>query len=87
MALGRLGDSAHLYPGSPATLIGVFDEGCVLVDPDQGSGRHKDLKREVRKLGLDIKSQLVTHGHADHVSVAPKINAPLFIHRFEFSIA
>ncbi|NJE84305.1 MBL fold metallo-hydrolase [Thermococcus sp. CX2] len=87
MALRRLGDSAYLYPGSPATLIRVFDEGCVLVDPGQGSGRHKDLKREVRKLGLDIKAQLATHGHADHVSVAPRINAPLFIHRFEFSIA
>ncbi|ASJ09283.1 Zn-dependent hydrolase [Thermococcus siculi] len=87
MALRKLGDSAFLYPGSPSTLIRVLDGEAVLVDPGHGSGRHKDLRREVKKLGLEIKAQLATHGHADHISVAPKIDAPLFMHRFEFSIA
>ncbi|NJE10393.1 MBL fold metallo-hydrolase [Thermococcus sp. MAR1] len=87
MALRKLGDSAYLYPGSPSTLIRVVEGGAIIVDPGHGSGRHKDLRREVRKLGLEIKAQLATHGHADHVAVAPRINAPLFIHRFEFSIA
>ncbi|WP_258084325.1 MBL fold metallo-hydrolase [Thermococcus thermotolerans] len=87
MGLRKLGDSAYLYPGSPSTLVRVVEGGAVIVDPGHGSGRHKDLKREVRKLGLEIKAQLATHGHADHVAVAPRIDAPLFIHRFEFSIA
>ncbi|NJE01411.1 MBL fold metallo-hydrolase [Thermococcus sp. JdF3] len=87
MALRKLGDSVYLYPGSPSTLVRVSDGKAVLVDPGHGSGRHKDLKREVRKLGLEMKAQLATHGHADHVSVAPRIDAPLFMHRFEFSIA
>ena len=87
MALRKLGDSAYLYPGSPSTLVKTAGDGAVIVDPGHGSGRHKDLRREVRKLGLGIKAQLATHGHADHVAVAPRIDAPLFIHRFEFSIA
>ncbi|WP_010478396.1 MBL fold metallo-hydrolase [Thermococcus zilligii] len=87
MALGKFGDSAYLYPGSPSTLIRVFEGGAVLVDPGHGSGRHKDLKREIRKLRLDVRAQLATHGHADHIAVAPEIGAPLFVHRFEFSIA
>lgn len=87
MALRQLGDSAFLYPGSPSTLIRVTKEGAVLIDPGHGKGRHKDLRREVRKLGLEIKAQLATHGHADHIAVAPRISAPLFMHRFEFSIA
>ncbi|WP_297459451.1 MBL fold metallo-hydrolase, partial [Thermococcus sp.] len=87
MGLRKLGDSAFLYPGSPSTLIRVFDGGAALIDPGHGKSRHKDLRREVRKLGLEIKAQLATHGHADHIAVAPKISAPLFLHRFEFSIA
>ncbi|NJE04580.1 MBL fold metallo-hydrolase [Thermococcus sp. M36] len=88
MVLRKLGDSAYLYPGSPSTLIKVLEGGeAILIDPGHGSGRHKDLRREVRKLGLEIKAQLATHGHADHVAVAPRINAPLFMHRFEFSVA
>lgn len=67
-------------------MVRIHDEKAVLVDPGQGSGRHKDLKREMRKLGLEIHAQLTTHGHADHVKVAPRIEAPLFAHRFEFSI-
>jgi len=85
MALRRLGNSAYLYPGSPSTLIRVLD-GAVLVDPGHGSGRHKDIKRELRKLGLELKAQLATHGHADHIAVSPKLDAPLFVHRFEFSM-
>ncbi|ASJ04661.1 MBL fold metallo-hydrolase [Thermococcus barossii] len=87
MGLRKLGDSVYLYPGSPSTLVRVSDGKAVLVDPGHGSGRHKDLRREVRKLGLEIYAQLATHGHADHIAVAPKIDAPLFMHRFEFSIA
>lgn len=87
MGFRKLGDTAYLYPGSPSTLIRVHEGKAVLVDPGHGSGRHKDLKREVRKLGLGVKLQLATHGHADHVSVCPKIDAPLLTHRFEFSIA
>ena len=87
MGLRQLGDGLYLYPGSPGTMIKIFDGRAILVDPGHGSGRHKDLKREVRKLGVEIGAQLATHGHADHVSVAPRIEAPLFIHRFEFSIA
>lgn len=87
MALKKLGDSAYLYPGSPSTLVRILGDGAVLVDPGHGSGRHKDLRREARKLGIEVKAQLATHGHADHVAVAPRINAPLFIHRFELSIA
>ncbi len=87
MGLRKLGDSAFLYPGSPSTLIRLSESGAVLIDPGHGSGRHKDLRREVRKLGREIKAQLATHGHADHIAVAQRISAPLFMHRFEFSIA
>jgi glyoxylase-like metal-dependent hydrolase (beta-lactamase superfamily II) len=86
MGLRKLGDGFYLYPGSPSTGFRVIEGGVVLIDPGHGSGRHKDLLREARRLGLEVKAQLVTHGHADHVSVCPKIGAPLFIHRFEFSI-
>ncbi|ASI99556.1 MBL fold metallo-hydrolase [Thermococcus celer] len=87
MALRKLGDSAYLYPGSPSTLVKVFEGNAVIVDPGHGKGRHKDLKRETKKLGVKIAAQLATHGHADHVAVASRLDAPLFIHRFEFSIA
>ena len=87
MGLRKLGENLYLYPGSPGTLIKATSEGAVLIDPGHGKGRHKDLKREIRKLGGEIKAQLATHSHADHVSAAPKIDAPLFTHRFEFSIA
>ncbi|WP_209474164.1 MBL fold metallo-hydrolase [Thermococcus stetteri] len=87
MGVKKLGDTAYLYPGSPSTLIRVHEGKAVLIDSGHGSGRHKDLKRELRKLGLELKLQLATHAHADHISVCPKIDAPLFIHRFEFSIA
>jgi glyoxylase-like metal-dependent hydrolase (beta-lactamase superfamily II) len=87
MALQKLGDSTYLYPGSPSTMVVLYEGKAVLVDPGHGKGRHKDLRREVRKLGLEIKAQLATHGHADHVSVSPRIEAPLFIHRYEFSVA
>ncbi|NJE02946.1 MBL fold metallo-hydrolase [Thermococcus sp. MV11] len=87
MALRKLGDSVYLYPGSPSTLVKVFEDSAVLIDPGHGSGRHKDLNREIKKLGLGLKAQLATHGHADHVAVAPRLDAPLFTHRFEFSIA
>lgn len=87
MGVRKLGEGLYLYPGSPGTMIKVLGKEAVLVDPGHGSGRHKDLKREVRKLGLEIKAQLATHGHADHVAVANRMGVPLFIHRFEFSIA
>ena len=87
MGLRQLGDGLYLYPGSPGTMVKISGGKAVLVDPGHGSGRHKDLRREVKKLGVEIGVQLATHGHADHISVAPKIGAPLFIHRFEFSIA
>ncbi len=67
-------------------MIKIYNGKAVIVDPGQGSGRHKDLRREMRKLNLEIHAQLTTHGHADHVKVAPKMGAPLFAHRFEFSI-
>ncbi len=83
----KLGDSAFLYSGSPSTLIRLFEDEAVFIDPCHGSGGHKDLRREVRKLGFEVKAQLATHGHADHIAVTPKISAPLFMRRFEFSIA
>jgi glyoxylase-like metal-dependent hydrolase (beta-lactamase superfamily II) len=87
MGVRKLGDSLYLYPGSPGTLIKAVEDKAVLVDPGHGSKRHKDLRREVKKLGLDVRAQLATHGHADHISVCPRIEAPLFMHRFEFSVA
>ncbi len=86
MALKNIGEGLYLYPGSPSTLIKIYEGKAVIADPGQGSGRHKDLKREIRKLNLKIHAQLTTHGHADHVKVASKLEAPLFAHRFEFSI-
>jgi glyoxylase-like metal-dependent hydrolase (beta-lactamase superfamily II) len=87
MALQKLGDSTYLYPGSPSTMVVPSGGKAVLIDPGHGKGRHKDLRRETRKLDVEIKAQLATHGHADHIAVAPRIDAPLFIHRYEFSIA
>ncbi len=87
MGVRKLGDSLYIYPGSPGTLIKVVEGKAVLVDPGHGGKRHKDLRREVKRLGLDVRAQLATHGHADHISVCPRIGAPLFMHRFEFSVA
>ncbi|AJC71891.1 zinc-dependent hydrolase [Thermococcus guaymasensis DSM 11113] len=87
MGLRKLSDFAYLYPGSPSTLFRIHKGKVVIVDPGHGKSRHKDLAREARKLGLEIKAQLATHGHADHVAVSTKLEAPLYIHRFEFSIA
>ncbi|WP_457742042.1 MBL fold metallo-hydrolase [Thermococcus sp.] len=87
MALRKLGDSAYLYPGSPSTLIRVHEGRAVVVDPGLGKGRHKDLKRQIKKLNASLGFQLATHGHADHVAVSPKLGVPLFVHRHEFSIA
>ncbi|WP_324735993.1 MBL fold metallo-hydrolase [Thermococcus sp. SY098] len=87
MGTKKLGENLYLYPGSPSTMIKIHEGKAVLVDVGHGSGRHKDLLREVKKLGSEVKALLATHGHADHISVATKIDKPLFIHRFEFSIA
>lgn len=86
MALRRLGEDLYLYPGSPSTMIKLFEGKAFLIDPGNGSKRHKDLRREVKKLGVEIEFLLATHGHADHISVVPKIEKPLFVHRFEFSV-
>ncbi|WP_297436671.1 MBL fold metallo-hydrolase [Thermococcus sp.] len=87
MGVRKLGDSLYIYPGSPGTFIKVVEDKAVLVDPGHGGKRHKDLRREVKRLGVDVRAQLATHGHADHISVCPRIGAPLFMHRFEFSVA
>ncbi|MBO8174926.1 MAG: MBL fold metallo-hydrolase [Thermococcus sp.] len=87
MGVRKLGENLYLYPGSPSTMIKLHEGKAVLVDVGHGSGRHKDLLREIRKLGSNINALLATHGHADHISVAIKIDKPLFMHRFEFSIA
>jgi len=86
MALEKLGENLYLYPGSPSTMIKA-GEKVVIVDPGNGSKRHKKLRRELRKINLEIDYILSTHGHADHIAVAPKLEKPLFIHRYEFSIA
>ncbi|HIH73665.1 MAG: Zinc-dependent hydrolase, glyoxylase II family protein [Thermococcales archaeon 44_46] len=86
MALEKLGENLYLYPGSPSTMIKA-GEKVVIVDPGNGSKRHKELRRELRKINLEIDYILSTHGHADHIAVAPKLEKPLFIHRYEFSIA
>lgn len=87
MALRELGENLYLYPGSPSTMIKVYRGKAILVDPGNGSGRHKDLRREIKKLNCEIEALLATHGHADHIAVAPKLKKPLFMHRYEFSIA
>lgn len=83
----EIGEGLYLYPGSPSTMVRLFEEKAVLVDPGNGSKRHRELKRELRKLGLEISHILATHGHADHVAMVPELEKPLLIHRFEFSIA
>jgi len=87
MGLKKMDDDFYLYPGSPSTGFKVLDRGVVLIDPGHGSGRHKDLLREARKLGKPVLAQVATHGHADHIAVSLRIGAPLHTHRFEFSIA
>ena len=86
MALRKLGEDLYLYPGSPSTMIKIFEGKAFLIDPGNGSKRHKDLRREVRKIGVEIKFLLATHGHADHISIVPRLEKPLFVHRFEFSV-
>lgn len=86
VALEKLGENLYLYPGSPSTLIKI-GQRTVIADPGHGSKRHKELRRELRKLGVEIEYMLATHGHADHLAIAPKLKKPLFIHRYEFSIA
>mgnify|MGYP000008668402 FL=1 len=86
MALEKLGENLYLYPGSPSTMIKT-GEKTVIIDPGNGSKRHKELRRELRKIGLEINYMLATHAHADHIAIAPKLDKPLFIHRYEFSIA
>ena len=86
MALEKLGENLYLYPGSPSTMVKV-GENVVIVDPGNGSKRHKELRRELRKINLEIDYMLSTHGHADHIAIAPKLGKPLFVHRYEFSIA
>lgn len=86
MALEKLGENLYLYPGSPSTMVKV-EENVVIIDPGNGSKRHKELRRELRKINLEIDYMLSTHGHADHIAIAPKLGKPLFIHRYEFSIA
>ncbi|WP_048148325.1 MBL fold metallo-hydrolase [Palaeococcus ferrophilus] len=83
----EIGEDLYLYPGSPSTMVKLFEGRAVLVDPGNGKKRHKELRRELRKLGLEASHLLATHGHADHVAVVPKLEKPLLIHRFEFSIA
>ncbi len=87
MGLRKMDDDFYLYPGSPSTGFKLNGEGIILVDPGHGSGRHKDLLREARKLGKPVLAQVATHGHADHIAVSLRVGAPLHIHRFEFSIA
>lgn len=87
MGLKKLNDNFYLYPGSPSTGFMLTEKGAVLIDPGHGRGRHKDLLREARKLGVSVIAQLATHAHADHVAVAGRIDAPLYLHSFEFSLA
>ncbi len=83
----KLDEGIFLYPGSPSTLIILENDGVILIDPGRGKERHKDLMRESRRMGVGIKAQLLTHAHSDHIEACRKINAPVYAHRFEFSIA
>lgn len=86
MGLKKINDNLYLLPGSPSTLIAKLDE-TIIIDPGKGKDRHKDIRREMRKLSLESKISLATHTHADHIEAVPKLNVTLYVHESEFSSA
>ena len=69
----RLGERTLYIRGSPATIIYSSDDYAYTVDPGVGSKRAKKLRSIIRSLGKDHVICLLTHYHADHISIAGKV--------------
>ena len=70
-----LSDKTFYVKGSPATLIHVIDNEALIVDPGSGSKRKKMLRSILRSLKVSDYNIIVTHYHADHISIVSKLNA------------
>ena len=73
-------------------LVDAGSEGCVLIDA--GLPRyHKDLARSLNQIGktpADIKALVLTHGHIDHVGMAPYLadaGTVVYLHEADVSLA
>lgn len=73
-------------------LVDVGSEGCVLVDA--GLPRyHRDLARSLQQIGKapsDVKALVLTHGHIDHVGMAPYLadaGTVVYLHEADVALA
>lgn len=86
MGVRKFGDSVYFYLGSFLIFIWIYEGNVVFVDFGYGSGRYKDLRREVGKFGFEVNFQFVIYGYVDYVLVCLKIDVFFFIYCFEFLV-
>lgn len=73
-------------------LVDAGREGCVLIDAGL-PGYHKALARSLDQIGKtpsDIKAVVLTHGHIDHVGMAPYLadaGTEIYLHQEDVSLA
>jgi glyoxylase-like metal-dependent hydrolase (beta-lactamase superfamily II) len=71
---------------SPANTNSVLIENgtdAVIFDP---WGSSADWQKLLQERGLKLHAVYVTHGHYDHMSAIPKMNAPWHMHHADLSI-
>jgi hydroxyacylglutathione hydrolase len=90
---GLMDDSQHLVVET--IVVGPLETNCYLVfDPKTHEGSVIDpgddpeiILRRIKSLGLQIRNQILTHGHYDHIGALEQItqatDAEIFIHSFD----
>ena len=73
-------------------LVDAGSQGCVLIDAGLPA-YHKQLARSLNQLGKtpsDIRAVVLTHGHIDHIGMAPYLadaGATVFLHQDDAGLA
>jgi len=80
MQLGAIGTNCYILGDEEAGV-------CAVIDPGDDA---PIVLGAVKKLGLEVKYILLTHGHYDHTMAVPGVhaafpNAPIYIHRADAS--
>jgi len=72
-------------------IVGALETNCyIFADLDSGEAALIDpgsdgegIRSDIKRLGVDIKCIINTHGHGDHISSNKMFEAPIYIHELD----